>query len=805
MCIRDSNTTGEPIVLTGGTDKYTTNGYGLGSFSGNVTDLEPNTTYYFRAYALNGTGISYGDQLTLSTIPITWTSNNDSCSMGNFKIIVNGTTIVDVSTNSGGTIWVKSNSVVEISMDSGTCDIAKLILTGQDIYYGNKIIYSEIGQSKTIYTVVTLNHTLNIVGNTYLIPIVDTLPINVISSDTATGGGSVSGSTVTARGVAIGTTSNPTITGIHTHDGSGGGTFSSSLSGLTTGITYYVRAYATYAGGTIYGENETFKINIVNFSCSETYCSMTSFKIVREDPLNGIITIIDTNEADSGAFSIKSGNVKITTTINKGDCQSSNLSINGVKYTAPLVMYPAQNTKIHADLFSQLESVVNIETTDATNIGSGGATVGGVVTSTGVTILSYGTCWIDYNTTGLTTTNCLGVSVDGSGVGTFTHNITGITYGKVYYYRAYATVSDDTIYGEIKSFAYDYEIIKGGTATCGNSYYTNGSDKITEYDVTLSYLGGVLLIVHNTGYYGKPATYYGSPAKLEIIHNDDKKATTSMSASNNSGPFDSYWNIFTGNVPPISYTLDHDQYVGHVKGGQPPYIPSRTDYLLNETGISQSVTDDEQVVWWQYSSDDFTVSNKATIKVTPTNNLESWWSFSVICTSTPTIAYLDLIPQNETSIILDSYTNHFTEWPNTIEYKMRSDKTETALLEYSVYVDAGSAYSLYQILPYADYDNTMTVINSYALSIEVYADATISGGDVSGGTFLGRYYNIYNGVCPACSWILASEFYPFSPPTTVSYIPSETGFKTFVVKFLTPTINTVNMKIEKIVLKKVSP
>lgn len=204
----------------------------------------------------------------------------------------------------------------------------------------------------------------------------------------------------------------------------------------------------------VYGDNETFKIDTVIFSISETYCSMSNIKIERYDPLNGTIVIIDTNEADVGGFVIKSGNVKITITANAGDCQTSKLLINGVSYTAPVVMYPAKNAKIQADFFSQLETVVNVETTTAINIGAAGATIGGIVTSTGVTILSRGSCWVTPETTVLTTTNCLGVSVDGSGTGTFSKNISGLTSGVIYYHRAYAVTDGGTIYGEIKSFFY---------------------------------------------------------------------------------------------------------------------------------------------------------------------------------------------------------------------------------------------------------------------------------------------------------------------------------------------------------------
>ena len=57
-----------------------------------------------------------------------------------------------------------------------------------------------------------------------------------------------------------GATANPTIannTGITT-DGSGTGTFTSSITGLTENTTYHVRAYATNADGTEYGKNREF-------------------------------------------------------------------------------------------------------------------------------------------------------------------------------------------------------------------------------------------------------------------------------------------------------------------------------------------------------------------------------------------------------------------------------------------------------------------------------------------------------------------------------------------------------------------
>jgi uncharacterized protein (TIGR02145 family) len=49
-------------------DLITEDGSGAGNFVSNIRDLEPNTTYYLRAYAINSTGTSYGKQLEFITL-----------------------------------------------------------------------------------------------------------------------------------------------------------------------------------------------------------------------------------------------------------------------------------------------------------------------------------------------------------------------------------------------------------------------------------------------------------------------------------------------------------------------------------------------------------------------------------------------------------------------------------------------------------------------------------------------------------------------------------------------------------------
>jgi len=92
-------------------------------------------------------------------------------------------------------------------------------------------------------------------------PSVTTSPITEITQTTAKGGGNVisdGGASVTARGVCWSTSHDPTIANGKTSDGTGTGSFTSNLTGLTAGTNYYVRAYATNSVGTAYGEEVPF-------------------------------------------------------------------------------------------------------------------------------------------------------------------------------------------------------------------------------------------------------------------------------------------------------------------------------------------------------------------------------------------------------------------------------------------------------------------------------------------------------------------------------------------------------------------
>lgn len=91
-------------------------------------------------------------------------------------------------------------------------------------------------------------------------PTVTTTEASGVTSSTATSGGNVTsdgGATITARGVCWATTTNPTTANSATTETGTTGAFTSAITGLSSGILYYVRAYATNSVGTSYGSNVT--------------------------------------------------------------------------------------------------------------------------------------------------------------------------------------------------------------------------------------------------------------------------------------------------------------------------------------------------------------------------------------------------------------------------------------------------------------------------------------------------------------------------------------------------------------------
>ena len=90
---------------------------------------------------------------------------------------------------------------------------------------------------------------------------VTTSPISNITQTTATGGGQIEANeymTVGERGLCWNTSGAPTIGDSHAYSGTGTGSYTVNMTGLTANTTYHVRAFAYLGGAYYYGNEVTF-------------------------------------------------------------------------------------------------------------------------------------------------------------------------------------------------------------------------------------------------------------------------------------------------------------------------------------------------------------------------------------------------------------------------------------------------------------------------------------------------------------------------------------------------------------------
>src|ERR1035437_8699977 len=293
-----------------------------------------------------------------------------------------------------------------------------------------------------------------------VIPTLTTTAVTDITVTSGTSGGVITkdgGAAVTARGVCWSTSATPVISGNHTSDDNGTGSFTSSLSGLTPNTLYHVRAYATNSAGTAYGNDVTF----------------STTAIVAATLITTAITSITLTSAVSGGNISSDGNGSITArgvcwAITTGPTITNSLTTDGTgtgAFTSNLSgLLPATIYYVRAYATNSASTaygneisfttspvvVPTLTTTAATAITLTTATAGGNITADGGgAVTARGTCWAitaNPTITGSKTSNA-------TGTGVFTSNLTGLLPGTTYHIRAYATNSVGTAYGNDLSFA----------------------------------------------------------------------------------------------------------------------------------------------------------------------------------------------------------------------------------------------------------------------------------------------------------------------------------------------------------------
>ena len=262
-----------------------------------ITGLIEGTIYYYRAFARNSAGVGYGNKRSLTTTSRVGVATNAGSALTANSATLNGTTAVElggyVDIDEVGFYWSTSETSLPLQPAVGTTvtTTATKVPAGADVQPGNfSSTITSLSPGVTYYFVAyTTNPAGTNIGNvrnfttTSITRATVTIGSQGIITNTSiqitgsivstTGGGNVT------RGVVWSTNPLPILsTNNFTSDGSGLGSFNSSITGLLSGTIYYVRAYVTNEAGTNY---------------STTQLSVTTYLITTGDVANSFSNKLD--------------------------------------------------------------------------------------------------------------------------------------------------------------------------------------------------------------------------------------------------------------------------------------------------------------------------------------------------------------------------------------------------------------------------------------------------------------------------------------------------------------------------------
>lgn len=232
-----------------------------GTFTSQLKDLIPDTIYYVRAYAVNGAGIAYGNEVEFRTskrtLPIVTTKDASEITAGSFKteaeIISNG----DGEISASGFCWdVHENPTIAGNKSSETITqnhFMSLIdgLIPETTYYIRAYATNEMGTSY---------------GNTVIVKTLAVAELSEITISASTFSLTASatintdfGTEITEIGFCWGTNENPTKDNGFIMSNKGIGSYSYKIEKLNASTLYYVRAYVQNKYGIMYGNSKALK------------------------------------------------------------------------------------------------------------------------------------------------------------------------------------------------------------------------------------------------------------------------------------------------------------------------------------------------------------------------------------------------------------------------------------------------------------------------------------------------------------------------------------------------------------------
>src|SRR5664280_1723980 len=257
---------------------HTTDGTATGTYASNITGLTAGTTYHVRAYATNSAGTAYGNDLSFTTAATVPTLTTAAITSITLTTAVSGGTITSTG---GATITVSgvcwgatANPTISGSHSTDGTSTGSYVsnLTGLTAGTTYHIRAYATNSTGTAY-----GNDLSFTTTAATIPILTTAAVTSLSVTTAVSGGTITsdgGALITVSGICWATTTGPVASGSHTTDGTTSGTFASTMTSLSPGTLYYVRAYATNSVGTAYGNQLSFNTKIADVD-GNTYNTVT--------------------------------------------------------------------------------------------------------------------------------------------------------------------------------------------------------------------------------------------------------------------------------------------------------------------------------------------------------------------------------------------------------------------------------------------------------------------------------------------------------------------------------------------------
>jgi len=423
------------------------------NFICNITGLKPNTKYYISSFAAAKNGMGFGNELSFTTHGVPTLTTNDVLNISESTATGGGV----ISNNGGSSIisfgvcWSKKqNPTIADSIkkeETGTANFTSNItgLTPNTTYYLRAYATNSLG---TAYGNEVTFKTKKV------IEITTSLPINITEERATCGGNITNGgeSAITARGICWSINHDPTIADNKSINGTGTGTFTGEIVGLTINTTYYVRAYATNSEGTKYGNGISFitlKVPVINTNeiTNITENAANSGGNVTSD----VEVIISARGVCWGTNSNPTiTNSKTTDGTGNGNYTSNLTGLSSNRKYNVRAYATYQNGTVYGDIldFYTLGLPV-ITTSNVSNITRTSATCGGKISSDGgLSIIARGVCW----STNMNPTIADNKTDDGTATGSFVSELSGLETGKMYFVRAYATNSLGTGYGAYVSF-----------------------------------------------------------------------------------------------------------------------------------------------------------------------------------------------------------------------------------------------------------------------------------------------------------------------------------------------------------------